>query len=177
MKLRVIGSLAVAAAAVATGSASPAFAATGSPPASSSAAQPNIQPGSYCVDGDGSLCLYYSANGTGSRVPIFGDITCYDSCGGINYVFDNNAEGSSGYGDDVRNATHYVYNNDSSNGYAVFVSPNYVGYYDEFCADGHSTCTYSANPPGYSQNSWHGNLAFTQNNNASQEYLSQTLPG
>lgn len=71
----------------------------------------------------------------------------------------------------MRNATHYAYNNDKSDGYAVFVSPSYSGAIDEFCADGSWTCNYIDEPPATAHDGFYGNLGPTQNNNASQEYL------
>jgi hypothetical protein len=104
VKKQILGVLAGATAALALGVGS----------AAASPAQPGTRIGGStpCVDGDGGLCLYYNANGTGSRVETFGDISCYDNCGGTNYVFDDNAAGTNGYLDQVRNAVHYVYNNE-----------------------------------------------------------------
>lgn len=142
-------------------------------PASSSVQPQSIGPGGEnCVDGDGSLCLYFSANGTGARTPIFGAVSCYDSCGDTNWTFTDPAEGTAGLDHAVRNATHYAYNNDSSDGYAIFVDPNYGGATDELCADGSWSCSYVVIPPETGEDAWHDNLGPTQNNNASQEYLS-----
>jgi Peptidase inhibitor family I36 len=151
--------------------------------AAAAPARPGWLPGggAPCVDGDGGLCLYYNANGTGSRVETFGDISCYDNCGGTNYVFNDNTVGTNGYGDQVRNAVHYVYNNDDSSGYSIFVSPNYGGYADQVCPDGVTYCDFVDDAPGYGgenigddntwDEGWRGNLGFTLNNNASQEYV------
>lgn len=151
--------------------------------AAAAPAQPDLRPGNPapCVDGDGGLCLYYNANGTGSRVETFGDISCYDNCNGTNYVFNDNTVGTNGYGDQVRNAVHYVYNNDESSGYSIFVHPNYVGYADQVCPDGVVYCDFVDDAPGYGginvgddntwDQGWRGNLGFTLNNNASQEYV------
>lgn len=140
--------------------------------------QPLVLPGgggTPCTDGDGSLCLYYSANDSGARVETIGAISCYDSCGGTNWTFNDASHGSAGLGAAVRNATHYAYNNDSSDGYAIFVSPNYAGAVDELCADGSWTCSYFIVPPSTGEDAYAANLGPTQNNNASQEYLSTLL--
>lgn len=112
-----------------------------------------------CVDGDGTDCLYYSANGTGARVAVTGNIPCYDWCT-VNYVFNDATRGSAGLGQAVRNNTHYVYNNSYCT-LAIYVSPNYGGAADYFDFNGGLG---GDGEPAY----WYGNLNNTLNNDASQ---------
>jgi hypothetical protein len=172
MRRRFISTLTLMAVAAVVTSAAAASAST--TPAGSSAAsgasspKPDLLPpgGSECIDGDGGLCLYYLANGSGARVETFYEVSCYDNCGGTNYYFDDTADGTAGAGDAVRNATHYVYNNSSTVGYDVFVSPNYGGAADVFCPDGTACELPSSGEWWYTS---YGNLVYTLNNDASQD--------
>jgi hypothetical protein len=118
-----------------------------------------------CTDGNGSDCMYYSANGTGARVEVFGNVACYDNCGTQQYVFSDKTKGTAGYADIVRNATHYVYNNNTSSTLSIYVSPNYGGADDWFNYDGGDAPYYT-----YPTEGWYRNLYNTLNNNASQAW-------
>ena len=160
--------IAVAAFVAPAASASAATVATGSSATSGASSAKSVvpPPDPGCVDGDGGLCMYYLANGKGARVETFYNISCYDNCGGTNYYFDDTKDGTAGDGHAVRNATHYVYNNSSTVGYRVFVSPNYGGAYDIFCPDG-TACQLPVTGEWWYTS--YGNLNYTLNNDASQD--------